>query len=226
MKVTPVIHVNTVQQAVEQALAVTCCGADGFWLVDHRCITGFTEECYQEIRQVLPGAWIGLNRLDRDALEAFQDLPPGVNGVWVDDAGITESTEAQEYARAVAEVRRVCGFTGLYFGGVSFKYQTEVRDEGRAARLAAPLMDVICTSGSATGVAASPLKLARMRAAAPGAKLALASGVTPENVSAYAPYVDYVLVATGVQQDFHHVSEARLRQLIGVVAGCGCGPMP
>lgn len=49
------------------------------------------------------------------------------------------------------------------------------------------------------------------RAAKP---IALASGVTPENVDAYLPFVDAYLVATGISLDFEHLDASRTRALV------------
>jgi hypothetical protein len=49
----------------------------------------------------------------------------------------------------------------------------------------------------------------------------VASGVTPENVHVYAPYVDAILVATGINlpEDFYNIDKTRLLRLID---NCRC----
>ena len=71
-------------------------------------------------------------------------------------------------------------------------------DVGVAASLASHFMDVITTSGDATGVAANLHKIKAMRASCGNAAMAIASGITPANASKYIPYVDCFLVATGI----------------------------
>lgn len=46
------------------------------------------------------------------------------------------------------------------------------------------------------------------------APLAIASGVTPDNVSAFLPHVSHILVSTGVSASFHEFDPARLRALV------------
>ena len=89
---------------------------------------------------------------------------------------------------------------------------------GKAASLAAKFMNVVTTSGSATGVAASIKKISDMRKGCGNVAMALASGVTPENASQYIPLVDGILVATGVSppRDFYNLDPARLRALLQV----------
>ena len=80
-------------------------------------------------------------------------------------------------------------------------------------------MDVITTSGPGTGQAAEPAKIAAIRAGAGDHPMALASGVTPENVDDYLPWVDAYLVATGISRDFEHLDPARTRALVERVHG-------
>lgn len=92
---------------------------------------------------------------------------------------------------------------------------------GKAASLAAKFMDVVTTSGSATGVAASVKKISDMREGCGDVAMALASGVTPENASQYIPLVDAFLVATGISPpgDFYNLDPIRLRALLQVCRG-------
>ena len=60
-------------------------------------------------------------------------------------------------------------------------------------------MDVVTSSGRGTGIAADIEKVRILREAIPDTPLGLASGVTPENVGAYLPYVEAYLVATGIE---------------------------
>jgi uncharacterized protein len=52
-----------------------------------------------------------------------------------------------------------------------------------------------------------------MRQALGGFPLAIASGITPENVEAYLPYVDAFLVATGISSSFTELDSERVRML-------------
>ena len=71
---------------------------------------------------------------------------------------------------------------------------------------------------TATGEAADRAKIAAFRRGCGEAPLALASGVTPDNVADYAPDVDAILVATGINRsgDFYEIDPARLRRLLAV----------
>ena len=115
--------------------------------------------------------------------------------------------------------RETNGFTGLYFGGTCFKYQRQVDDVKTAANVATHFMDVVTTSGPGTGLAATPEKVTLMKEGCGEAPLAIASGVTPENVAGFLPFVDCIIVATGISQNFNNLSVAKTKKLMEVVRG-------
>ena len=80
-------------------------------------------------------------------------------------------------------------------------------------------MEVVCTSGRRTGVAADVPKVRIMREAIPDVPLALASGVTPENVDGFLPYVEAYLVATGIEERFGVLDPARTKALADKIHG-------
>lgn len=143
-------------------------------------------------------------------------VSPKVGGVWVDNAGIEEDREDQPYADRVLAVREAAAPGCLYFGGVAFKYQRNVEDLEAACRVAARYMDVVTTSGPGTGQAAEVEKIRRMKLALE-IPLAIASGITTENVSEFLPHADSFLVATGISRSFTELDPARVRLLIGRV---------
>ena len=113
----------------------------------------------------------------------------------------------------------------MYFGGTAFKKQREVApdDYFAAASRAVDCMDVVTTSGIATGHSADLSKISTFRRACEDAPLAIASGITPDNALDYAADVDAFLVATGVSDagEFHNLSRPRLEQLLSVTRQFG-----
>src|SRR5262245_19066696 len=75
-------------------------------------------------------------------------------------------------------------------------------------------MDVVTTSGPGTGHAADTNKIWRMKLALGDTPLAIASGITPENVGNYLPHADSFLVATGISHSFTELDPSRVRALI------------
>ncbi len=215
--VLPVIHVRDFEETSRNIEIVKQCNADGVWLISHGELRDEEMlEWQQGLIEEFQWDRIGLNLLSFDPVEAFEAVDGTGLGLWVDNAGIldnsqTEAERIQPYRDLLAE--------GLYFGGVAFKYQPPVRDLSATTRLAQDFVDVITTSGTGTGKAADVAKIAQMRDAAPEAPLAIASGITPENVLEYLPYTNAFLVATGISitGDFFNIDQDKLQRLVDTV---------
>ncbi len=215
--VLPVIHVESTEQALRNARIARSADADGIFLINH---TGFCEDLltiHRRLHDEFPDWWIGINCLDLDPEDVFERLPEEVAGLWVDDAGIDERTRDQPDAAMVARARQESGWDGLYFGGVAFKYQRPVEDLTSAARIAARYMDVVTTSGPGTGIAAARDKIVAMKEAVGDLPLAIASGITPENVADYLGVADCFLVATGISRSFTELDLEKVNRLLGRV---------
>jgi len=176
----------------------------------------------REVRDQHPSLWIGLNLLSRTAsktLTTTHSRGLRVDGIWSDWAGIEEHRVAgssHPEAEAFMNARRAASWGGLYFGGVAFKYQREVAlsDLSVAAEMSIPYMDVLCTSGPGTGHAADIEKVRTLRAGLGDHAMALASGVTPENVRSYMPYVQAFLVGTGIEKQLGVLDPVKIEALM------------
>ncbi len=213
--ILPVIHVETEEQALRNATIAKACGADGVFIISHGYYSA--DELYDlalKVKKELDGFWVGVNCLDLTAEQAMQTIPLELDGLWTDNAHIEEDAEIQKYAKNVWEIKRQRGWHGKYFGGVAFKYQRKVSDLDATVEKSKPYMEVICTSGDGTGIAADLEKVKKMKQAAGDFPLAIASGITPENISEYLPYIDHYLVATGIGKSFTEIDEKKLKKLI------------
>ena len=224
--VLPVIHVLDNEQAERNVRLVQDGGAHGVFLINH----DFPPEPFlpiiRHVRSTFPELWLGVNFLGvtgRDAFPVLGELEREgcpVNAYWADNARIDEHCrpDDQAEAREIAEVREQSGWSGLYFGGTAFKKQREVAPDKyeAAARVAAQWMDVVTTSGVATGHAADQSKIVDIRAGCGDTALALASGVTPDNAHHYSKDVDGFLVATGINlpDDFYNIDPEKLTRLL------------
>lgn len=222
--ITPVIHVQDAAQALRNLDVLEGQGCPGAFLINHDFPVAPFLPILREIRAARPDFWLGVNFLAQPGNVAFPILGDlareGVlfDAYWADDGRIDERVEVQAEAEEIARIRAESGWKGLYLGGVAFKKQRPVPEEKYAdsAKLALPYMDVVCTSGIATGHEADLSKIETFRAAIGDTPLALASGITPNNVHRYAPLVDMILVATGINydNDFYNIDPARLAKLI------------
>ncbi len=225
--ILPVIHVQDTEQALRNVRVVLGEGAQGVFLINHDFPHEDLVPIIENVRQAFPAVWLGVNFLGvtgKDAfpvLGALQARGVQVDGYWADDARIDERADVQTEAEDIDAVRSSSGWNGLYFGGTAFKKQREVLPDAYAAsaKIACRHMDAVTTSGIATGHAAEIAKIETFRAACGDHALAIASGVTPDNVHLYAGLVDAILVATGINHegDFYNTDPGRLRALIARV---------
>ena len=215
--VLPVIHVASAEQARRNTAIAKTAGADGVFLINHSIASDALLNIYGEIADLFPNWWIGVNCLDLDPETVFARISPRVSGVWVDNAMIQEGQTDQPDAEAVLRAQSENGWKGLYFGGVAFKYQRHVSDLTKAAQVARGFIDVVTTSGPGTGKAAHVEKIRTMKAALGDFPLAIASGITPDNVLDYLPHSDCYLVATGIGSSFEELDPVLVNRLIANV---------
>ncbi len=217
--VLPVIHVEELDQALRNAQIAREAGCDGIFLINHGGSCADLLTIHGAVQAEFPDWWIGVNCLDMSPWQVFEVIDRRVAGVWVDNAGIDEQAEVQEMAERVAEARAKSGWSGLYFGGVAFKYQRPVTDLARAAILASSYMDVVTTSGPGTGKSAQVDKIRTMKEAIGDFPLAIASGITPQNVNRYLAVADCFLVATGISHSWTELEPQRVADLVRRVQG-------
>lgn len=207
------------------------CGVPGVFLINQGLDADGVLALARQLRDSHKGLWVGINLLGEDPAEIIRTagIWPGFHGLWSDDCGVDTDpdllgegdpdpykwTEARDAWLEARDASRWNG--GLYFGGTAFKTQAPITDPkalARVARAAASFVDVVLTSGAATGVAASVEKVRVMREAMkPLDSLGLASGVTPRNVADYLPYVDAYLVASGIESSFGVLDPVKTRDL-------------
>lgn len=198
----PVIHPFSESSALGSIKVAVESGADGIFLINQGMTSEEVLRFVPKVHEKYPNLWIGVNLLDTPAhlvIKRISGLPVG--GVWSDNAGIDERSEDQFTASLFSEEVRAHQWKGLHFGGVAFKYQRPVPDLMLpvAALKALPFVDVITTSGPGTGLAADLGKVVALKSGAPLHPMALASGVSPENIKEYLPHVDVFLVASGIE---------------------------
>ncbi len=212
--ILPVIHVESLDQALRNARIAWEKGCDGIFLINHSLAYPELLAVHHEVFREFPEWWIGLNCLDLAPWDAFAQLSEEVAGLWVDNAYIDERVEQQANANRIATARAKSAWTGLYFGGVAFKYQRPVDHLEKAASLASQYMDVITTSGPGTAQAASLEKIQRLKRALGPFPLAVASGITPANVHQYLAIADCFLVASGISRTWSELDPLLVEELV------------
>ncbi len=237
----PVIHTFDEQQVLENTEFALQNGADGVVLNNHpsnylrqmyRKTMNTTDELIQifspAIKNAFPGTFVWINDLSRDPEDLFSHLKntTSVDAIWTDQSHITGMHQGNKEDIILAS-QYDANRKGLYMGSVNFKYQNNhlSYDELRSMKdLFDQYLDVIVTSGSGTWYAADIQKIQKFSEIFGSDKLALASGVTPENYRNYQDYVKYFLVSTGLQKDngdpisnFHYFSKQKIADLAGQI---------
>jgi hypothetical protein len=223
LRVYPVIQVRNGQQALDQAAIAFDHGVAGVFLIDHDGDVSRLAACIGAVRDAYPTGFLGANVIKTPPAEALKSLflasggIPPIDALWTDDAGLRAGSldhpAVDELALACADL----GWTGLHFGGVAFKYQGFVPDDDLPAlgRLAQQHCHVPTTSGPGTGQAISLQRLRLLREGLGDHPLALASGVTTENLPQLAPFITHVLVSTSISGDAG-ICPRRLSALLAV----------
>ena len=228
--VLPVIHVLETERTLANIDLVIAHGAAGCFLINHDFDVDRFLPILREVRAACPSLWIGANFLAVTGRDAFPQLGAlardgfAIDAYWADDARIDETGRDPAEAEEIARVRAASGWDGLYFGGTAFKKQRPVdpANHQAAARNAVPFMDVVATSGIATGEEADDTKITDFRRGIGDRPLALASGITPANATRYAD-VDCFMVATGINHpgNFYDIDPERLAALMQVSRDLG-----
>ena len=215
--VLPVVHMLHAEQVLHQVDIIADTGARGVFVIGCGHTSAAQEICAAEsAKEFHPELFVGINILSLDAATAYYSvMDSGLDGVWTDDAGIREdglnkTAADMEMVLTVAPPDRP-----IYFGGTAFKYGARIENLELAAQRARGRMDVITTSGDGTGYAPAKEKIDAMRKGAKDTPLAIASGITPENIGDYD--ADVFLVATGISKDFYSVDPDKLRAVLDAV---------
>jgi hypothetical protein len=215
-----VIHITNRSEGLRSAIAAIESGADGLFFVSGQDLdANVTEATVKEVWKHFGGLWLGINYLGivpRDAAARLCSFTP-CSGLWTDDAmKVVDDPHDTEVE---------LGDHRIYFGGTAFKY-TEGYRRGNATTIARHAsydrgIDVVTTSGPATGIPASLGKVRRFREGVGDRALALASGITSDNVETFLPYVDAFLVGTGIESVYGRVDGDKVRALTDKIHGYG-----
>lgn len=208
MIIIPVIHWKSPSQAEWNLRVALDAGCPGAILINMGGEGRAMVSCLLDLRERYPDALLGVNLLGaasfRDMLNTSRII--GLDATWTDEQ-LTHSSRRP--------VRPDIPTGHLVFCAVAFKYQQHEPDPVTAARTAVRLGMVPTTSGAGTGEPVDPDHLRLIREGiGPEAPLAVASGVTPENVHLVRPYLTHALVATGISANFHNLDPARTRALV------------
>lgn len=207
-KLLPVVHVDNLEQTIRNVLIAKNCGCDGCFLINHDGGVEDLISAYTEVRKEVGDWWLGINDLT-NSFKIYSNL----NAVWYDNLGIDEDKDEQTEAKYIWGKKQ----DELIFGGIAFKYQKEVYDLSLVAKLAVDFCDVVTTSGDQTGQPPTIEKIKTIKEAIGDKPLAIASGITSENVKDFKQYTEYFLVSTGISKSFFEFDQNKMEKLLFLI---------
>lgn len=213
IEIHPVIHYRSLLACMHNVELVAKANCSGVMLIQMDGNDEILDEAVGPIKANFPQLKVGVNRLGTGHLEGLlHNLELGCDATWVDNGHVTS-----EGPLSLAEVTRdiLKKHPGhRFYAGVAFKYQMHEKDPPAAALNALGLGFIPTTSGSGTGSAPSLQKITAMAAVLPHHTLAVASGIDPENIAEYLPFLGHILVSTGISKSFSEFDERLLNLLV------------
>lgn len=212
--VLPVIHHLDEATTLAEADIAFALGAFGVFLISHGGLDLDLLPLAKTIK-ARTGKYVGVNLLRHTASEALDYASIyELDAMWTDDPGVTSrgATSAGDFLETLSRSSPVD-----VFASVAFKYQAVEPDPALAVKEVIARGWIPTTSGSGTGHAPEVDKIKLMSEASVDGLLAIASGMKPENVANYVPYLSHILVSTGVSSDAYHFDKLRLAQLMAIV---------
>lgn len=214
-----VIHHRDDETSLANAKKAHDAGFEGVALIHMDGIDELIDRAAVRIKRELPDLKVIANRLTTPPELVIQrDLALGLDGSWVDNPGVYSDT-VEPVAQIYSDTFRAAKWRNeqyMFFGSVAFKTQRHEPDNDAAATAAWRAEGfgwIVTTSGPATGVAPDIAKLRAMRHRIPQGDLAVASGVTPENAADISLFVDWILVSTGISEDFYTFDLQKMQRL-------------
>ena len=202
---------------MEQGALALDCDAHGVFFISHQGDDEGVLSVAKEFKRQNSNSFVGINLLSTSSMNALKrSLDIGMDGLWLDDVGITSvgrTPEGEAFAQALANCKDFKAF-----GGVAFKYQAFEPDPALAAKNMIEAGLIPTTSGSKTGEPPSVGKIEKMSWAAKG-QLAIASGMSSQNIQDYVEYITHVFIASSVSLDQHHFDELALSRFVGTARG-------
>jgi predicted TIM-barrel enzyme len=215
IKVLPVVHYLSDEQAIQQSLLAYSLNADGIFLISHCGSNERLGPLAKTIKSLTKNFKVGINLLGNTIMETAKESEKyELDMICGDSCGVSSkgiNAEGEELFRWGQKNSKI-----EIFASVAFKYQKIETNPPLAASNAKNSGFIPTTSGSGTGSAPELAKIMSMSNKTNGL-LAIASGMTCENILDFKSYLSHVLVATGVSQDENHFNLSKLEKFIKII---------
>lgn len=217
-EIWPVIHIDSKnpEMAMDNAKIVATCKCQGVFLISIEGDDDSTPSIAARIKADHPQLKVGINLLQHSPQHAVHiSLERKLDATWADQTLFSDNPEPQQTDQ-IFRIQELLKNSPnhKFFTSVSFKYQKADPNPDQSAIRANSYNFIPTTSGPGTGKSASQEKLQKLRATLKKDKLAVASGVTPQNVAQHIGLITHILVATGISKSFHQLDETFLQTLM------------
>lgn len=214
MKIFPILHFLDRATTLWQVSVARRCGAAGvFLLCSESDDANDIVDVAWKTKQLNPSFAVGIKLPSFTPLQAAERaLEAGLDMVWTDDMGVS-STGFTAAGMRMAEFATQHPGLAL-FASVALAHQPVDPAPGLAAQNALTAGFVPTTTTAATVEAYPNLAQLKAMSKATRGTLAVASGITADNVAACAPYVSHILVSSGIFSDQYHIDQYKLEQLL------------
>ncbi len=205
MIILPVIHFSTKDAAFKNAEIVFGNGCDGVFLInmDNPDAESILPSVCRELKENYPEKKIGINFLFTEFMVGLVNHYECFDMIW------TDNLIPERYDQPIELLTNKKSME--IYESFAFKYQKKDVDFIATGETILSKNRIPTTSGSATGVAAS---LEKMQNLEHFPKLALASGLTPENIHSYKNYITHALVATGISSSFYDFDPIKVKDFV------------
>jgi hypothetical protein len=201
-KIIPVIHSENAYQVEENVKICLDCGVKNAFLINHTISYLELISIREFIKNKYPDFWAGVNFLDLSlpmSLKVFENF----DGLCHDQFPFIEDKP------------NFC-----FFGCISFKYQPDIEENefDSYCKQIEKVVDVVVTSGDATGSPPTIAKIKKIRSKInKNIPLAVASGININNIKSFSEYVDYFLVASSIIDKDEIFSYQKLNNLLKIL---------
>ena len=190
----------------------------GVWLTTANTSIEVISQAIKWARINCNGMWIGVNLLGENIFVVWKFIKDNKpDGLWKDDSHISED-EVQNIPNLMIDQFARMQWDGLYFGGVLFKYTSCVHDcPIKIVQKASTYMDVLTTSGTATGTPIDIDKFHLIASNKGSIPMAVASGIDAHNVTMLKKSCNIYIVRTSIIYKNEDIDISKLKMLVDAI---------
>lgn len=187
---------------------------DGIFLISTNIDIKDFKNIYKEAKSLYNDFWIGVNIIGESifkVLDFIKNYNP--DGIWVDNSYLNNENNLGICELILNQINKY-NWKGLYFGGVMFKYTNNCNVyNSKILQLSNQYIDVLTTSGDATGIEIKDEKLNFISNNIKDISLALASGVNKFNIKNLSSKVNIFIVRTSIIDENNDINNDKLDEL-------------